>query len=361
MANPSVDASARHAIYVERLAATNANKLDPELKALAAYVRSRLAAEGTLIPSKKAMDLIIKDVQKKFSSVYIRWEKQTGKFLNELTDYETTFQTGIINAETTDDYTAKKPKNKASKAKVKTQPLMIGSNGGAISQAALVNNFSKNEVEKVTGLIKTGYYQGRTTSQISTSITGTKTNQFNDGVMVSTKRNATSISKTSATHVSTIVSETVYKENDRAVKGYIITAVLDNRTSKICRGLDDTRVSFDDNYQPKPPFHVRCRTTTRPWLREDLDAIKKAERQTIGAEGKEFESTGKQYYSWLKEQPSWFQDDVLGKVEGKVFRNAGLSPQQFKAATIKRDGTPLSLNEMAQKDDQIKKYLKELK
>ena len=357
MANPSVDASARHAVFVERLAATNANTLDPELRGLAAFIRSRLAEEGSTIPSKKAMDSIVKDAQNQYMAVYSKWEKQTDGFLKDLSKYETGFQTDILDAETTDDFTPVKPKNKTSESNAKNQPLMIAANGGAVALSSLVGNFAKNETAKVTGLIKTGYYQGRSTSEISASIAGTKKNNFRDGIMVNAKRNATNISKTSANHISTTASDTVYKENEKAVKGYILTAVLDSATSKTCRGLDDTRVAFDDDYKPKPPFHFHCRTTTRPWLREDLDAIKLAERQTKGADGKEFEHTGKQYYSWLKQQPSWFQDDILGKTEGKIFRNAGLTPNEFKSATIKRDGTPLNISEMAEKDVRIKSYL----
>jgi len=358
MADPLVDANTRHQLYLERLASANANSLDPTLSALATFVRSRLAEEGSSIPSQAAMNRIIKDVRTRFMKGYTDWENETEKYLRELSDYETQFQTDLLDDSTTEDFTPKKPTNKSTKQEVQNTPMMIGPNGGAVAITGLVNGFAKSETDKVTSLIQTGYYQGRSTSDITASITGTRANRFQDGVMAATKRNATSISKTSTTHVSTSAKDNVYRDNERAVKGYILTAVLDSRTSKICRGLDDTRVSFDDTYQPKPPFHVNCRTTTRPWLREDLDAVKKAERQTIGADGKEFEPTGKQYYTWLKQQPAWFQDDILGPTEGKIFRNAGLSPQEFRNATIKRDGTPLTISEMAQKDDQIKEYLR---
>jgi hypothetical protein len=361
MANPSVDASARHAIYVERLASTNANKIDDTLRDLARFTRSRLAEEGSTIPSKSAMNRIVKDINKQYMRGYGDWQKGTESFLNELSDYETQFQTDILDAETTNEFTPSKPSNKSTREQAEDQPVNIGANGGAVALSALVGGFAANETAKAINLVRAGYYEGRNTSDISASITGTRRNRFADGVMAQTKRNAVSISKTSSNHVSTVPSDNVYKNNDRAVIGYIITAVLDNRTSKVCRGWDDTRISFEDSYQPKPPFHFGgCRTTIRPWLRDDLDAIKKAQRQTKGADGKEFESTAKQYYTWLKEQPAWFQDDVLGVTEGKIFRNAGLTPQEFKAATRKRDGTPLTIAEMAEKDKRIKQYLTDL-
>lgn len=357
MAKRSIDASAQHSVYVERLAATNANRLDGDLKLLAAFFRERLAREGSGIASKKAMNAIIKDVKLKYGSAYKKWQKQTDKFLSDLSNYETGYQTDILDAETTDDYTPKKPTNKSVREEVEAQPLMIGANGGAVALSSLVGGFAATNTGKVVDLVKAGFYQGRTTTEITASVVGTRKNKYKDGVMVGAKQSATKISKTSANHVSTIASDVVYKENGRAVKGYIITSVLDSSTSKTCRGLDDTRVGVDDGYQPKPPFHFGCRTTTRPWLREDLDAIKKAERETIGATGEKYEPTAKQYYSWLKQQPASFQDDILGATEGKIFRNAGLTPAEFKKATIKRDGTPLTISEMAEKDQRIKDYL----
>lgn len=356
MPNPSVDANARHQLYVERLAATNANTLNPELKALAAYVRARLAAEGSTIPSKRVMREIIRDVKAKFSRTYDKWQNQTGKFLNGLADYETQFQTTLLDKETTDDFTPVKPTNKSAKDSAKNTPLTVGANGGAVALNTMVGNFSKTETKKATALIEAGFYNGSSTSEIAASIAGTRKNRFKDGIMVNTKSNATAISKTGASHVSNNTKGIVYDENERAVKGWIVTAVLDNRTSKICRGLDGTRVARGEDFK-EPPYHFNCRTVKRPWLREDLDAIKGAERETIGASGEEFEGTGKQYYTWLKEQPAWFQDDILGGTEGKIFRNAGLTPQQFKTATIKRDGTPLTIDEMAQKDSKIAEYL----
>jgi len=655
--NPSVDANARHQLYIERLAATNANTLDPELKALAAYVRARLAAEGSTIPSKRVMREIIRDVKAKFSRTYDKWQNQTGKFLDELNRYETQFQTTLLDKETTDNFTPVKPKNSTAKAAAENTPLMIGSNGGAVALAALVGNFSKAETKKATALIEAGFYNGSSTSDISASIAGTRKNSFKDGVMLGTKRNAKSISKTSAVHVSNTAKGIVYDENERAVKGWIVTSVLDNRTSKTCftgatkvtpcfdieklyrakytgeiitialstgekiegtpchpvltqegwtalgeidpsnhivyaaggdvarirgnqnisvettfaelfdslsksagldivrsesasttdfygdavgfdgkvdivdaerhlrgdvkpsffkrvknycfgsveltsrfnafrsalsktgrlfpvvetsklttcflkrfenaglrdrqtpfyfarsntlieklnglnffpfnfvrnvpssgwlpetevvqkasngggggfvafsdtssgfaaevtaanvigkssefkschvytlqtgqgyyisggiivkncRGLDGKQVARGENFS-KPPYHLNCRTVARPWLREDLEAIKGAERETKGATGEEFEPTKKDYYAWLKQQPAFFQDDVLGATEGKIFRNAGLTPQQFKTATIKRDGTPLTIDEMAAKDARIAEYLAE--
>ena len=357
MADPQVDANVSHQIYVERLAKTNANQLDPELRALAVYTRARLAEEGSRITSKAAMNRVVRDIKKKYAATYDKWIKETDVFFKDLSNYETDYQTGIINKSTVADYDAKKPTNKSTIQMVKDTPMAIGANGGAVAMAAMTGNFSDNETQKAVSLIQTGYFQGRTTGEITASIVGTKANKFEDGIMAGTKRSATTISRTGSDHVTNTAKTNVYTGNEKAVKGYILTAVLDSKTSKICRAWDDTRVSFNDDYQPKPPFHFGCRTVMRPLLRADLDAVKGAERQTKGADGKAFEPTKKQYYTWLEEQPAWFQDDILGESEGKIFRNAGLTPSEFKKATVNKSGEPLTIDEMAAGDKRIAEYL----
>jgi SPP1 gp7 family putative phage head morphogenesis protein len=357
MADPIVDANVSHQIYVERLAKTNANTLDPKLRKLATYVRARLAEEGDRITSKAAMNRVVKDIKREFGGTYDAWINQTEGFTRDLGTYETGFQTEILEASTTDNYTAKKPSDKSTREEVESTPMAIGANGGAVAVAAMLGNYSRNEVQRATALVETGFIQGQTTNQISSAIAGTRAQNFEDGVIISAKRNATAISRTVSDHVTNTAKTNVYKANEKAVQGYILTAVLDSKTTKQCKAWDDTKIRDDASYQPKPPFHVNCRTVMLAWLVDDLDAIKQTSRQTIGADGKKFESTKKQYYSWLKEQPAWFQDEALGKTEGKIFRNAGLSTSEFKKATVNRSGEPLNLKEMAAGDKRIAKYL----
>ena len=53
---------------------------------------------------------------------------------------------------------------------------------------------------------------------------------------------------------------------DAGIKRYEICAVMDKKTSKICRSLDGTVFSFDEAVpgSTMPPFHAFCRTTIVP-------------------------------------------------------------------------------------------------
>ncbi len=355
----TLDANASHAVYVERLGAQNANKLDPELRKLASYIRSRLGEEGDVIESQSVINAVVKDVRAKFGKAYERWTRETFGFVDELAGYEAKFQSGIIEA-STDDYVVKVPSDEKAKSKTYNTPLMIGAGGAAVSLNALIGNFTKTQVDRVVNVVRSGT-DGRPTSQIIKAITGTKKNKFTDGVMIGAKRSATTISKTAANHTSEQAKQAVYKDNQKAVIGYKLVAVLDSKTSQICRGLDGTEVKFSDSYQPHPPFHNNCRTTESPLLNPSLAAISTEARSNDMPNGADFQSTASQYYTRMKSQPAWYQDDVLGKTQGKIFRNSGLTPEEFRKATITKTGEPLNLSQMAEKDERIKAYLESIK
>ena len=357
--NPILDANTSHAIYIERLGAANANKLDPELKKLASYVRSRIGEEGATLGTQAEINALVKDIKAKFSKACERWTRDSFGFIDELAEYESGFQSGIIDS-STDNYKPKEPPAEKVKRKVYNTAMMIGTGGAAVSVNALLGNFTKTQINAAIDIIRSGT-DGRPTSDIIGAITGTKKNGYSDGLMARTKRSATTISKTAANHTSEQAKQVVYKDNDKAVIGYKIIAVLDGKTSQTCRGLDGTEVRFNDSYQPHPPFHRNCRTTEGPLLNPELAAISTEARSNDMPKGSEFQSTASQYYTRMKTQPAWYQDDVLGKTQGKIFRNAGLTPEEFRKATITRTGEPLNLKQMAEKDDRIKVYLASLK
>jgi len=52
------------------------------------------------------------------------------------------------------------------------------------------------------------------------------------------------------------------------------------------------------------------------------------------------------YYAWLKRQPRGFQEEVLGKTRAMLFREGGLSAQQFADLNLDRKFKPRTLDEM---------------
>ena len=83
-----------------------------------------------------------------------------------------------------------------------------------------------------------------------------------------------------------------------------------------------------------------------------------AKRAARGADGGMQVSADMSYYDFLSLQPAAIQDAALGPVRGKIFRNAGMSAEEFRVASVDGFGRPLTLKEMAALDEKVAAYLK---
>lgn len=83
------------------------------------------------------------------------------------------------------------------------------------------------------------------------------------------RRNILSAIRTAAFAVSSEADEVIYQANSDLIRGILITAVLDGRTTDFCMAIDGTIVPLDDD--TRPPFHINCRTTSVPVLKSETD------------------------------------------------------------------------------------------
>jgi hypothetical protein len=98
-----------------------------------------------------------------------------------------------------------------------------------------------------------------------------------------------------------------------------------------------------DEGGPVPPAHVNCRSTIVAELDEDFAFLKEGRTQASQFGPVDQKMT---YYDWLKKQPQPFQDQVLGRVKGKLFREGGLSTKQFQKLVRADNYTPITLSRM---------------
>ena len=54
------------------------------------------------------------------------------------------------------------------------------------------------------------------------------------------------------------------------------------------------------------------------------------------------------YYEWIKTQPAAFQDAVIGKSRAKLFRDGGMTPEQFSELQIGNNFKPRTLDQLRQ-------------
>ncbi|MGL5392549.1 MAG: hypothetical protein ACRDA8_14455, partial [Shewanella sp.] len=122
-----------------------------------------------------------------------------------------------------------------------------------------------------------------------------------------------------------------------------------------CRARDGIVYKFSDKASPKPPAHYNCRSTITLKVSSEFDFLD--EGATRASKDGQVDAN-LTYYDWLKQQPASFQDEVLGIEKGKIFRNAGLSAEEFRKITVDDLGRPLTIDEMAARDKRVAKYMR---
>ncbi len=243
---------------------------------------------------------------------------------------------------------------------------------------------ASSDLGRIMDEINIGLTQGESNKAIARRVVGTRAQKGADGVTAIARRDAAAITRTATNHVSNQANREFFKENEDVFSAEIYTATLDGRTTPVCRSLDGRR--FPVGVGPIPPLHFQCRSlrvaafddgvsgerfskpvTDRQLLREFSErnnfgrTIRRRSDLPRGFKGK-FDSFARSrvreligkvparvtYQEWLSSQSAAFQDDVLGKARGKLFRQGKLSLTKF----VNRAGDEIPLRDLARNQRQ---------
>ena len=79
----------------------------------------------------------------------------------------------------------------------------------------MIKNYTATELRRVSGAIRKGATEGQTNSQIVRSIIGTKKNNYKDGVLQTTRRNAAAVVNTSMQNAASGARHQFFEKNSR--------------------------------------------------------------------------------------------------------------------------------------------------
>ena len=207
--------------------------------------------------------------------------------------------------------------------------------------APFVRHYADAQKTRIAAVVRQGVAQGLTNAQIRQRVIGTKKAGYNDGIVGASVRSGDALVRTAVQHVSSAARQAVAEANGDIVAGVRMVATLDSRTSSVCRSLDERVFPVDSG--PRPPFHINCRTSFVLVLKAEY-AGREAQGKRASAGGAV--SDGLSYYEWLGKQPAAFQDEVLGRTRGALFRRGGLSAKQFADWQLDRNFRPRTLDEL---------------
>lgn len=334
------EVAVRHQVFLERLKSGEVKKFDSFLRRIDKDIRRRLGDVAVTDYSRARMERLLTSIEKDLAVINGEYQRQLFDDLDELAIYEAGFESRSLNS-VLDDFETVIPAATQLSAAVRSRPLSVrGADGGKLLEP-FIKDWSASETRRVTGAIRQGYYEGQTTAQILQAVRGTRANQYRDGILATTSRNADAVVRTAVQHVASVARQQTWEQNQDLVKQVRWVSTLDSRTSQQCRSLDG--MLFDVGKGPRPPIHIRCRSTTVAELDPEFSFLREGATRA-SADGQV--SADQSYYQWLKKQPASFQDAALGPQRAKLFRDGGLTAERFAELNIGRNFEPLTLAEM---------------
>jgi len=357
------DALVRHAILLQLLG-RGINKqlidlLNKTEKDIARTIRESLRSSRGLTPRNVArMNKLIREIRDIRFAAWKDTELLWVDAFRELVKSEVLFTAGTVQLVLPIVIETVLPSAAQLNALVRTHPF----EGRVLKEWA--QDIRRADLQRMTDQIRIGMARGETSDEISRRIVGSARLRGSNGVTQISRNAALSITMTAINSFSNAAREAFFDENADLIDEERYVATLDGRTTAVCRGLDGKVYKHGEG--PKPPMHFRCRSLRvaifdgqvigeRPakavvetqlldefTRRNGLGRVKTRDGLPFGKKGafdayrrqRVRELTGRvpakvTYNDWLRTQSSMFQDTVLGKTKGKLFRQGGLPLDRF--------------------------------
>lgn len=222
--------------------------------------------------------------------------------------------------------------------------------------------------------MRQGVLRGETLEQLTGRVRGTQAKAFTDGVMPATKRQAEALVRTSVQAVANATRDEFYRANADIVNAIQWVSTLDSRTTHICMALSGKLWTTEGHKPighslpyPGPTAHWNCRSTQVAVLKsweeltkhQDQAALDEEFRKQLAAQGFSEEEIAKikrntrasmdgqvakdiSFDEWLKSKPPEFQDQMLGKGKGRLFRDGKITLTDLVDQRLR----PLTIDEL---------------
>jgi SPP1 gp7 family putative phage head morphogenesis protein len=366
------DATIRHQIKLLRYSNGQANAVSKLLKAADDELVAKLQS-GLSEASEARLKALLADVRAQREAVAEAVGKEIKKDSQELAENEANWELEAIKSSSPIEL-------KLNAVAGSTLKALTGKPINGVPLEGWLGTMKAGDISRIEQQLRLGLSQGETIDQMVGRIRGTKANNYEDGVTAITRRNAQTIARTAANHMSNSARQEVWNANADIISGVRWVATLDGRTSDVCRGRDGQVYPIDKG--PRPPGHPGCRSTTvpvldgasilgdRPFVRDtrtraqrevdfraeakeaagdkwkgmskdERTAAIRARRDKWGDENIGTVQTSETYDTWLRKQPKAFQDEILGPGKAQIFRE-GTTLDKF----VDEKGKPYTIAEL---------------
>lgn len=274
--------------------------------------------------------------------------------LSAFCEYESNYQYSLFKSLLPDIVTSKYPLMQIAPNQLFSAAKSKPFQGRLLSE--WVSNIEDDRLKRVTNAVRTGYATGETTEQIIKRVRGTKKNNYRDGILEISKRNASSLIRSAVAHTAAISRDEFSKANDDLIKGKQWLSTLDTSTTPMCiirdlkqYTLDNKPIGHNIPYGAGPgKLHFCCRSVETFILKSyrelgiDIDEVPTGTRASM--DGQVPAKTS--YLEWLQSQSKERQEQVLGVERARLLREGLIEPEKF----FTRDGHVLTLKDLKAKE-----------
>lgn len=312
-----VDATTRHAVFLQRYAGGESKKAVKVLNRLRRDINARLMQEPTAFRAER-LRVVLDDIDKIAAQGFSDISGVVKRGSIDIASSEVNFSAALYNKVSGVDFAL--PAEAALLQAVSEAPMPAPSGTGITIDDAL-RQFGEKKGTQIATAITDGVILGDTTPEIAAKVA--------EGMNTLQRRQLDTLVRTITNHTSSIARNEVYKANADLLDGYQWVATLDGRTTLICASRDG--IVYQVGSGPLPPAHWGCRSTTIPTVKP---AFSKAaglggRRASVGADGPKAVGSRTTYGGWLKRQPKAFVDEALGIERSRLFRSGKLTIDKF--------------------------------
>ena len=336
------DRTIRHAHFLQRLSATEANQIIrflerevyPDLvDKIEARLRASLTGRTRSLRSTERLKALSLEIDRLIQEGHATAFRMAMTGMRDAAVMEGTFVASILGSSVGDfGFTANTPAGPLLRAIVQDTPV----------RGEFVRNqwgqMTANTRAKVKAAINIGIAEGEGVDKIVRRLR-VGGSSLNPGILASPKHEVRRIVRTAMNNTLNQARELTYAENAHLIKEVRWVSTLDARTSHICAALDGQTFGIEEG--PRPPAHHNCRSTTVPitksWKELGIP-LKDAPPGTRASMNGQVPSNVF-YPEWLKGQSTAIQNQVLGPTLGKHFRAGRVDIRKF----IDQQNRPLSV------------------
>lgn len=344
-----IDSSIRNMVLLERLKTGEAQKFAPFLVKIDQSIRDRLSGDELTDFNRARLDKLLKEVDTLLADILGGFTDQLQLDLMDIAQSQASFEATLLTNTLPVGISldAAVPALQTLKTAAFKNPLSIKGNGGGKLLEPFIKDWSAAEVEKISGAIRQGWFEGQTNAEIVRQIRGTKALAYSDGILATTDRNAGTVVRTAVQHVASQARNETAKANSDFVTGIQLIATLDSKTTPYCRSIDHQVYPVDSG--PRPPFHPNCRTSFILLTKFSAMFGKGSTRSSINGQV----PASLTYYEWLKTQPMSFIELAIGPNRAKLLMDGGLDADKFAALQLGKNFKPITLDRMRELEPEM--------